>query len=490
MTDVASSAAATGGAEARCAVARGMQPAWAALPIAARAQVIAAAARLLADEGPALAALLAEASGQPPVAPWSAEILPTLDALRWLARHGARGLAPQPLRRSWLQWYVRSTRHTLVWDPFGLVGLITPGNAPLFLSVPQVAAALLAGNGVIWKPAPAGEAIAARAVALFRRAGLSADLLQTIEGGPEAARAVVEAGVDKLFFTGGSAAGLALYRMQAERGRPAVLELSGRHVALVLADADLSVAAPGIAWGKLANRGRNCVSVQLALVERPAYADFLSRVGAAMAAASGTPGARPTDPREIGRLRGLTEEAVAQGARLLVGDGTGPTLLADVAPGMSVVDEEIQGPILTAAPVASEDEAVAWVNCSAYRLSASVWTADRARARQLAGRLDVGQVWLNDLLHPVAQPDVPLVGRGQSGFGASRGMAGLLEMVQPKVVSETPLRAARRHYAPAPAGAAELFRQTAALAFASGAGKRLVGLGRLLRTLTAMVRAR
>jgi delta 1-pyrroline-5-carboxylate dehydrogenase len=140
--------------------------------------------------------------------------------------------------------------------------------------------------------------------------------------------------------------------------------------------------------------------------------------------------------------------------------------------------------------VASEAEAVAWINRSAYRLSASVWTSDRARARRLADRLDVGQVWINDLLHPVAQPAVPLVGRGKSGFGASRGMAGLLEMVQPKVVSETPLRAARRHYAPAPAGAAELFRQTAALAFASGARKRLAGLGRLLRTLTAMVRAR
>ena len=100
------------------------------------------------------------------------------------------------------------------------------------------------------------------------------------------------------------------------------------------------------------------------------------------------------------------------------------------------------------------------------------------------------QVWINDLLHPVAQPAVPLVGRGKSGFGAGRGVAGLLEMVQPKVVSETPLRAARRHYAPAPAGAADLFRQTAVLAFASGMGKRLVGLGRLLKALTGMVRTR
>jgi len=115
MTDEANPVVATGEAEARCARARAAQPAWAALPIAARARVVEATARLLADEGPVLAALLAEASGQPAAALWSAEILPTLDALRWLARDGARGLAPQPLRRSWIQWYVRSTRHTLAW---------------------------------------------------------------------------------------------------------------------------------------------------------------------------------------------------------------------------------------------------------------------------------------------------------------------------------------------------------------------------------------
>jgi acyl-CoA reductase-like NAD-dependent aldehyde dehydrogenase len=449
-----------------------------------------ATARLLADEGPALASLLSEASGQAPAALWSAEILPTLDALRWLARDGARHLAPQPLRRSRLQWYVRATRHTLTWDPFGVVGVITPGNAPLFLSVPQVAAALLAGNGVLWKPAPAGDALAALAASAFQRAGLSGGLLQVFQGGAEAARSMVEVGVDKLFFTGGSAAGLSLYCLQAERGRPAVLELSGRHVAVVLADADLTMAARGITWGKLANRGRNCISVQLVLVARPAYADFLSRVGAAMAGASASPGVRPTDPREIGRLRRLTEEAVERGARLMFGNGTGPTLLADVAPGMCVVDEEIQGPILTAAPVEAEAEAIDWINRSAYRLSASLWTSDLARARRIADRLDVGHVWINDALHPVAQPAVPLAGRGKSGFGASRGLAGLLEMVQPKVVSETPLGAARRHYAPVPVGGAELFHLTAALVFASGMKARLTGLGRLLRTLAGIVRTR
>jgi delta 1-pyrroline-5-carboxylate dehydrogenase len=157
---------------------------------------------------------------------------------------------------------------------------------------------------------------------------------------------------------------------------------------------------------------------------------------------------------------------------------------------MCVVDEEIQGPILTAAPIAAEGEAVDRINRSPYRLSASIWSGDPVRARRIAAALDVGHVWINDALHPVAQPTVPLVGRGMSGFGASRGLAGLLEMVQPKVISETPPRAARRHFDPMPAGGMDLFRDTAAAAFAGGFGRRLSALGRLLRTLSGLVRMR
>jgi acyl-CoA reductase-like NAD-dependent aldehyde dehydrogenase len=131
---------------------------------------------------------------------------------------------------------------------------------------------------------------------------------------------------------------------------------------------------------------------------------------------------------------------------------------------MRVVEEEVRGPILAVATVLSAEEAVAWVNPSPFRLSASVWAADTGRSRRLASRLDVGQVSINDALHPTGQPAVTLAGCGARGFGASRGLAGLLEMVQPKVVSETPIHAPRRHYLPEPPGAADLFRATAGVA--------------------------
>jgi aldehyde dehydrogenase (NAD+) len=359
------------------------------------------------------------------------------------------------------------------------VGVVTPGNSLLFLAVPQIAAALLAGNAVLWKPAPLGGGLALQMASAFYRAGLPRALLQIILGGADAAREIVEAGVDKLFFTGGSAAGLELYRLQAEHGRPAVLELSGRHVAVVLGDADLDLAARGIAWAKLDNRGRNCVSVQLVLVERAVAPAFLERVRRALdEAGTGTGG---PDPEQEPRLAGIVADAVERGARVL--PGVGPALLlANVGPGMRVVEEEVQGPLLAVASIDFARTAIEWINRGEFRLSASVWSGDEEPARILARSLDVGQVWINDQLHPVAQPEVTLAGRGASGFGAARGVAGLMEMVQPKVISETRLASPRRHYAPAP-GTAGMFHATVGMAGAHGVRRRAMALGRLLRDI-------
>jgi acyl-CoA reductase-like NAD-dependent aldehyde dehydrogenase len=470
------------GAEA-CRAARRAHPAWAGLDLDARARVLARAARLLAAEAEGAAALLTRLSGRPAVEAWSSEIVPTVDALRWLARRGAAALRPRRLPRSRLQWYFRPTRQRLAWEPYGLVAVVTPGNALLFLGATQVAAALLGGNAVVWKPAPRGTAMAQHVAALFARAGLPPGLLEVVPGDAEAARALVDAGVDKLFFTGSSEAGRALYARQAAHGRPAVLELSGRHVALVLADADPELTARGLAWGKLTNAGRHCVSVQLVLVEPPAEAALLEALSRALVRHA--PG--PEDGPDRARLEALVADAVARGARRV---GTGPALLAGVTRGMRVVDEEVQGPILAVAALDSAAQALAWVNDAPYRLSASIWTRDVRRARRLAADLDVGHVWINDALHPVAQPEVPLAGRGESGFGASRGLPGLFEMVQPKVVAETPLGASRRHFGPVPAGAAELFRATVRLAAIPGRVWRGAALAQLVAVLARLARER
>jgi acyl-CoA reductase-like NAD-dependent aldehyde dehydrogenase len=474
--------------EAAWEAARRAGPAWAATPLAARAAVLARAAQDLAAAD-WLAQAIARASGRPLDEVWSAEVLPTVDALRWLAGSGASALRPRRIPSSGLQWFFRPARHELSWEPFGVVGVVSPGNSLLFLAVPQIAGAILGGNAVLWKSAPAGAEVAIAVHGLFRRAGLPAGVLEVVPGAAPAARALVRAGVDKLFFTGGRPAGLALYRLQAEAGRPAVLELSGRHVALVLADAPPARTARGLVWGKLQNQGRNCVSVQLVLAERRGARALVEALSAAMASAAGVPRA-PLSPEERARLAAMVADATARGARVAYGgpDEGLPAVLDGVAPGMRVADEEALGPILAVAPVDSAADAVTWVNASESRLSASVWSADVRRARQLAARLDVGQVWINDTLHPTAQPAVPLTGRGRSGFGASRGLAGLLETVQPKVVSVMPGWAPRFHQRAGSPATARLLAATARLGAATTLRARLGAGAALLRTVPAVLR--
>ena len=461
---------------------------WAAMPLVARAHVLERSATLLAAEADAVAAELRRAGGRAEDELWGAEIVPTLEALRWLAREGARALQPRRLGRARLQWYFRATRHELHWEPRGVVGVITPANSLLFLAVPQVAAALLAGNAVRWKPAPAGAAVAHLIASVLARAGLPSGPLEIVEGGAEAAHAIVRGGLDLLHFTGGARAGNELARLHAARGRPAVLELSGPHGALVLGDADPELAARGIAWGKLANAGRNCLSVQLVLAERSVAPAVLDALVVALSALAPDGGASPRDAGEAARLAALVHDALERGAQRVWGRADGAALLAGVRRGMRVVDEEVGGPVLGFATVTSAYEAVAWINAAPARLSASIWSGRPARAHAIARRLDVGQVWINEQLHPAAHPAVPLAGRGASGFGASRGLAGLMEMVTPKVISTTPLRAPRWHYARASAGTVDLFRATVAVAFARGP-RRLRALLGAARVLARLARA-
>jgi acyl-CoA reductase-like NAD-dependent aldehyde dehydrogenase len=220
------------------------------------------------------------------------------------------------------------------------------------------------------------------------------------------------------------------------------------------------------------------------LVERAVAPAFLEHVRRALDEAAA--GAGQPDPEPGPRLAGLVGDAVERGARIL--PGRGPVLLlADVTVGMRAVHEEVQGLLLAVASIDSARTAIEWINRGEHRLSASVWSGDVESARILAGSLDVGQVWINDQVHPVAQPEVTLAGRGASGFGAARGVAGLMEMVQPKVVSETRLASPRRHYAPAP-GTAGMFHATVEVACARGVRPRAMALGRLLRDIVRVAR--
>jgi acyl-CoA reductase-like NAD-dependent aldehyde dehydrogenase len=250
--------------------------------------------------------------------------------------------------------------------------------------------------------------------------------------------ALAEAAVDHIVFTGSAAVGQKLAARLGERLVSSTLELSGCDALFVLDDADVGLAARAAWFGCTCNRGQTCIAVRRAFVPRSLYAAFCE----ALRSLAGQ--ARPmplTIAAQARHGRRLIDEALADGARLLVepaaadpGEMT-PTVVIDARPVMSVCREASFAPVLAVLPYDTLEEAVAQDASCPYALGASVFTRSPARAQAVAARLRAGSVSVNDVIVPTAHPGTPFGGRGQSGWGVTRGAEGLLEMTVPQVVS-------------------------------------------------------
>lgn len=428
------------------------QPDWGARPAAERARVVERFMAVLVEDQDAVARLVTAEQGKPITEVLSLEILPTLAHLRWLVREGADRLAERalPLHHP----FFAPKRGRLRYEPLGTVALITPFNYPLGIPAIQSAAALLAGNAVLLKPSPEVPLTAQKLAELWRRAALPADLFTVLHLADEDAPTLTaHPAVAKILFTGSVATGRRVMASAAAIPTPVVLELGGKDAAIVMADADLERAVAGIVWYGMANSGQSCAGVEQVFVHRDQYEAFVERAAAALAGLRVGDGATPgseigplTNEAQLVRVEQQVEQAVAAGARLVAGGHrvgrTGhfyaPTLLVDVRPEMRLMQEESFGPILPVVPFDSADEAVEWINRAPFGLSASVWTRDERRGREIAAALRVGAVNINDHAFHFGEPAVAWRGLGQSGFGATHGERGLLELSHEKFVSFDP----------------------------------------------------
>jgi acyl-CoA reductase-like NAD-dependent aldehyde dehydrogenase len=430
--------------------ARAAQPAWAARSVAERSECLTRFREVLFRRRAEMARTITRENGKPISEALGAEVLVTLDFATWFAREARRRLAPSGWRRAaGLAMWRKQVRE--IHEPYGVVAVVSPWNYPLTLAGGVVLPALAAGNTVVLKPSEYTPATGVLIGEMLHEAGVPADVMQVLLGDGVTGAALTEGAVDKVFFIGSVATGRRIARACAERLVPCSLELGGSDPAIVLADADVAVAASGVAWGRFSNAGQTCVAPKRVFVVESVYAPFMEALRRTVSQLRVGPGEHAdTDvaplvrPSQTAELRAQLEDALAGGARIAAqatlpagADPAAwfpPTVLTDVAADSRVLSEETFGPILPVVRVKDEEEAIARANASAFGLSATVWSTDRARALRVARRLETGTVVINDVNVAAGMADVAHGGVKESGTGRSHGAAGLMECVRTKTV--------------------------------------------------------
>jgi acyl-CoA reductase-like NAD-dependent aldehyde dehydrogenase len=325
-------------------------------------------------------------------------------------------------------------------EPVGVVAAIVPWNVPQGITFLKLGPALAAGNTVVLKPAPETVLDAFLMAEAAIEAGLPPGVLNVVPGGREAgAYLVAHPGVDKVSFTGSTAAGRSIAETCGRLLRPVTLELGGKSAAIVLDDADLASMLESFFGATLLNNGQICWLSTRVLAPRSRYGEVVDAItGLAKSLTIGNPLEPDTkigplvSDRQRSRVESYIAKGKADGARLTAGGGrpagldrgwfVEPTIFADVDPRAAIAQEEIFGPVLAVIPYSDEAEAIAIANDSDYGLGGSVWTSDSERGTALARKVQSGTIGVNGYVN---EPAAPFGGVKASGLGRELGPEGL-----------------------------------------------------------------
>lgn len=325
-------------------------------------------------------------------------------------------------------------------EPVGVVGAIVPWNVPMFVTMLKLAPALAAGATVVLKPAPETPLDAFLLAEIAEEAGLPAGVLNVVPAGREVGEHLVRhPDVNKIAFTGSSAAGRRIASLCGEQLKRVTLELGGKSAAILLDDVDLDVVMPQLYPAATMNTGQACVAQTRILVSRGRHDEVVDRlVELTKAQVVGDPFDPSTTvgPLAAERQRDRVEHYISagrdEGARLAIGGGrppdldrgwfVEPTVFAAVDNTMTIAQEEIFGPVVSVIPYEDEDDALRIANDSSYGLSGSVWSADVERGIELARRVETGSITVNGFSLAF---HAPFGGWKQSGLGRELGSEGL-----------------------------------------------------------------
>lgn len=420
---------------------------WGATAIKDRVDLLLAARDVLIDRSDEMVATLCSETGKLEHDALFAEFTATCELMTFYAGKAPEILAPKRVSTGVFANKFAEIRR----EPKGVVGVISPWNYPLVLTMTPVVSALIAGNTAVLKPSEVTPKVGLLVGEIFeeaaRRCGAPANIVQVLTGGGATGGALVASKIDLICFTGSVRTGKLVMEAASKNLTPVILELGGKDPMIVCEDADLERASSGAVWGAFFNSGQTCVSVERVYVAEKVYDEFVDlvvkkasamRVGVEDSLDMGS----MTFPPQLDIVERHVNDAIDKGAKALVGgrrlDRPGlwfePTVMVDVDHNMELMTEETFGPVLPIMKFSTEDEAIALANDTRFGLNSSVWTKDNSRGAELASRIRAGNVCINDCIVNYGVASLPFGGIGESGIGRVHGAEGLLSFTNTKSV--------------------------------------------------------
>lgn len=422
---------------------------WRATTPAERARLLWKIADLLEARIDDLAELETLDQGKPLFVGRWAEIPGAINQFRFFAGQAMaiegnvldNSISYQPAGKQVRSWTVR--------EPVGVVAAIVPWNSPLVLTAMKLAPALAAGCTIVLKPAEDTSLTALLLGEILTEAGLPAGVFNVVTGlgGGTGAALANHPRVSKIAFTGSTRTGRAILDAAKTDFKRVTLELGGKSPGIVMPDADLDLAIPGVANAIFFNAGQVCIAGSRLYVHRSIHDQVVEGVvkyGQGLSMGHGLDPSTQMGPlvsaRHAQRVASFVEGARGEGATVLSGGtlmgdaGTflAPTVVVDVRPEMEIVREEVFGPVLVVQPFDDMEEALAAANDSQYGLAASVWTESLSTAHRMSSAIEAGTVWIN--CHAMYDASLPIGGIKQSGWGRDSGRQALDSYLEWKTV--------------------------------------------------------
>ncbi|WES62687.1 aldehyde dehydrogenase family protein [Microbacter sp. GSS18] len=421
--------------------AKAAQPAWEALGHPARQELLLKAADAIDANAEALARILSREQGKPLNGPGARFEVGACST--WLRSAANTPLDPEVLVDD------ESGHATLIYKAIGVVAAIGPWNWPLMIGIWQIGPALRMGDTVVVKPSE-NTPLSVLAMLAIMNEVLPADVLIGVSGGRDVgARLAAHPDIDKVMFTGSTATGRKIIEGSAGNLARLTLELGGNDAGIVLPSADPQAIAQDLFWGAFINTGQTCAALKRLYVHDSIYEDVIAALAAVAEQTPMGPGLDEDNvlgplqnPQQFDIVSRLVEDAKANGGRIVTGGAPAAdlgdlfypiTIVADVADGIALVDEEQFGPALPVVRYTDVEDAIASANRLDVGLGASVWAGTREEALSLATRIQSGTVWINS--HGGLHPQVPFGGVKSSGYGLEFGAEGLKAVAVPQIIN-------------------------------------------------------